>query len=56
MLFVYEKADFALLALQGVPGQSVSSVVRAGLCLPGHLGTALLGCVLAYVLHRVLSE
>lgn len=56
MLFVYEKVDFALLALQGVPGQAMSSVVRTGLRLPGRLGTALLGCILAYVLHRMLSE
>lgn len=54
--FAYEKVDFAFLALQGVPGQAVSSAVRAGLRLPIRLGTALLGCLLAYVLHRALSE
>lgn len=56
MLFVYEKVDFALSALQGVLGQAVSSLAWAGLCLPSRLGTALLGCLLAYVLHRALSE
>ncbi|PKU35556.1 rap1 gtpase-activating protein 2 isoform x7 [Limosa lapponica baueri] len=50
------KVDSALVALQGVPGQAVSSLVRAGLRLPGRLGTALLGCLLAYVLHCALSE
>ncbi|KAM6048504.1 rap1 GTPase-activating protein 2 isoform 15-T17 [Theristicus caerulescens] len=45
-----------LESFKGVPGQAVSSVVRAGLRLPGRLGTALLGCILAYVLHRALSE
>lgn len=48
--------DFALLVLQGVPGQAVGAVVRAGLWLPGHFRTVLLGCLLAYVLHRVLPE
>jgi len=56
MLFVYEKVDSALLASQGVPGQAVRSAARAGLRLPGRLATALLAGVLAYVLHRALSE
>lgn len=56
MLFVYKKVDFALSALQGAPGRAVSSLLRAALRLPVGLGTALLGCVLAYVLHRALPE
>lgn len=51
-----QETDHALLALQGVLGWEVSPVVRVGLCLPGCLGPALLGCLMAYVLHRALSE
>lgn len=55
-LCVSEETDCALLALQGVLGWEVSPVGRAGLRLPQRLGPALLGCLLAYILHRVLSE
>lgn len=55
-LCVCEETDCALLVLQGVLGWELSPVGRAGLCLPGYLGPALLGCLLAYMLHRVLSE
>lgn len=47
-LCVPKETDCALLALQGVLGLEVSPVVRVGLCQPGHLGPALLGCLLAH--------
>lgn len=46
-----EETDRALLALQGALGWEVSPVVRVG-----RLGPALLGCLLAYILHHVLWE
>lgn len=39
------------MALQGVLGWEVSPLLRVG-----HLGPALLGCLLAYILHCALSE
>lgn len=54
--FVYEKVHFAFLAFQGVLGRVVHPAAGAGLCLPRHVGTALLGCLLAYLLHRVFLE
>lgn len=54
--FVHEKVHFAFLAFQGVLGRVVHPAAGAGLRLPLHLGTALLGCLLAYLLHSVFLE
>lgn len=51
-VFCARGSGLCCLALQGMPGQAGSSALR----VPGQLVTALLGCVLAYVLHHALSE
>lgn len=51
-VFCARGSGLCCLVLQGVPGQAGSSTLR----VPGRLATALLGCVLAYVLHHALSQ